>query len=97
MFHSGDAEGPTANCGEEEFCSHPKENKTVRDYIDYLKKYKQSGYSKDFPCLYLKDWHFTRCVRNYIFLIRLTNESLDILLWILWSFEHIMLQGFNQV
>ena len=62
---SGKAEGSAANCGKEEFCSHPKENKSLEDYILYLKEYRQSGYSDDYPCLYLKDWHFTRYAETF--------------------------------
>ena len=51
---------PIANCNKEEYSSHPKSELSFSDYVDYLKRYRASGYSEQMPCLYLKDWH---CVR----------------------------------
>lgn len=33
----------------------------MEDYLEYWMNYKETGYSKSMPLLYLKDWH---CARN---------------------------------
>ncbi|KZS11416.1 putative JmjC domain-containing protein 4 [Daphnia magna] len=53
----GEAEVPVANCGESYFDSHPKSNWTLKDFVTYMREYKEKGYPSTMPCLYLKDWH----------------------------------------
>ena len=55
----GTATAPVANCKEKEFSSHPKQDMTLKDYLDYWEDYRDRGYPETDPCLYLKDWHFT--------------------------------------
>ncbi|XP_055955371.1 2-oxoglutarate and iron-dependent oxygenase JMJD4 [Patella vulgata] len=61
----GDITVPVADCGKEEFSSHPKEDMTLSEYVDYLVQYKQDGYPEHERCLYLKDWHFIRDCPDY--------------------------------
>ncbi|KAK6174382.1 hypothetical protein SNE40_017670 [Patella caerulea] len=61
----GDITVPVADCGKEEFSSHPKEDMTLSEYVDYLVQYKQDGYPQHERCLYLKDWHFIRDCPDY--------------------------------
>ncbi|XP_074662894.1 2-oxoglutarate and iron-dependent oxygenase JMJD4-like [Tubulanus polymorphus] len=58
----GDAVVPIAHCDKEEFNSHPKSDKSMKDYLDYWMKYVESDYSNQLPCDYLKDWH---CMRSF--------------------------------
>ena len=51
---------PVANCNEEEYSSHPKEDLTLEKYVDYIAKYAEDGHTEDTRCLYLKDWHFVK-------------------------------------
>ena len=64
MF-SGDCVVPVANCKEEQFFSHPKQDLTLKEYIKYWREYKDDGYPDTESCLYLKDWHFTKYVHGH--------------------------------
>ncbi|KAL3854984.1 hypothetical protein ACJMK2_014216 [Sinanodonta woodiana] len=61
----GKASVPVADCGKEEYSSHPKESMTLTSYIEYLKDKKEKGQNSDERCLYLKDWHFTKAFPDY--------------------------------
>jgi hypothetical protein len=70
FFLQGEAIVPVANCGQEQFSSHPKKDMLLSEYLDYWENYRSEGYPGNQPCLYLKDWHFTKYVqRMYIILI----------------------------
>ena len=56
----GAVECCVANCGQEEYNTHPKSDMTVDAYIEYIRCYQQQGYPANMDCLYLKDWHFTK-------------------------------------
>ena len=56
---SGSGTAPVANCKEEQYSAHPKQDMTLTEYIDYWEDYRARGYPESDPCLYLKDWHFT--------------------------------------
>ncbi|XP_012943249.1 2-oxoglutarate and iron-dependent oxygenase JMJD4 isoform X2 [Aplysia californica] len=58
--HFGDATAPVADCSGEEFCSHPKSEMKVQEFLTYWQDYAEKGYPANEKCLYLKDWHFTR-------------------------------------
>lgn len=53
----GESEVPVANCGESYFDSHPKSNWTLKDFVTYMREYKEKGYPSTMPCLYLKVKH----------------------------------------
>ncbi|KAM5298801.1 2-oxoglutarate and iron-dependent oxygenase JMJD4 [Ctenodactylus gundi] len=50
----GDVVVPVANCGVQEYNSHPTERMPLREYVRYWKECAQGGR------LYLKDWHLCR-------------------------------------
>uniref|UniRef100_A0A1B6KL98 2-oxoglutarate and iron-dependent oxygenase JMJD4 n=1 Tax=Graphocephala atropunctata TaxID=36148 RepID=A0A1B6KL98_9HEMI len=58
--HFGDVSVPVADCGDRYYNAQKKEEQTLKQYLNYWKKYLCSNYSSEMPCLYLKDWHFTR-------------------------------------
>ncbi|XP_045179491.2 2-oxoglutarate and iron-dependent oxygenase JMJD4-like [Mercenaria mercenaria] len=61
----GDAIVPVANCKQEQYSSHPKQDILLSEYLDYWEKYRVDGYPEDEPRLYLKDWHFTKAYPDY--------------------------------
>ncbi|XP_067001923.2 2-oxoglutarate and iron-dependent oxygenase JMJD4 isoform X3 [Anabrus simplex] len=56
----GQVEVPVANCGEKYYNVHKKSTMLLSDYLNYWKNYIDQGYPDNIPCLYMKDWHFTR-------------------------------------
>ncbi|XP_067685892.1 2-oxoglutarate and iron-dependent oxygenase JMJD4-like [Haliotis asinina] len=62
ISHFGSAIVPVADCSQEKFSSHPKEEMSLKDYFKYWKEQTVSPGSK---CLYLKDWHFNREFPKY--------------------------------
>ncbi|XP_065222081.1 2-oxoglutarate and iron-dependent oxygenase JMJD4 [Planococcus citri] len=56
----GEAEVPVANCNEKYFNAQSKCCMKFSQFADYWKKFIENGYPSSEPCLYLKDWHFTR-------------------------------------
>lgn len=54
----GDVIAPVSNCNSYYFNAHEKSDMTIKEYMDYWKKYSNSLESE--PCYYLKDWHFTK-------------------------------------
>ncbi|XP_052812566.1 2-oxoglutarate and iron-dependent oxygenase JMJD4-like isoform X2 [Mya arenaria] len=63
--HFGDAVVPVADCKVEQYSSHPKREMTLNEYLDYWQEYQAKDYPPDLPCLYLKDWHFTKAFPDY--------------------------------
>jgi hypothetical protein len=66
----GEAEVPVANCGESYFDSHLKSNWTLKDFLIYVKEYKNKDYSTEMPCLYLKV-RVVCCILNLSYIILL--------------------------
>ncbi|XP_046555323.1 2-oxoglutarate and iron-dependent oxygenase JMJD4-like [Haliotis rubra] len=62
ISHFGSATVPVADCSQEKFSSHPKEEMSLKDYFKYWKEQTASPGAK---CLYLKDWHFNREFPEY--------------------------------
>ncbi|KAK3611203.1 hypothetical protein CHS0354_009457 [Potamilus streckersoni] len=62
----GGASVPVADCGKEEYSSHPKISMTLTSYIEYLRNKRGVVQNNDERCLYLKDWHFTRAFPDYM-------------------------------
>lgn len=60
LFLVGQGTVPVANCNQECYSSHPKQDIKFADYIEYWQDYIASGYDGTKECLYLKDWHFNR-------------------------------------
>ncbi|XP_059168788.1 uncharacterized protein LOC131950584 [Physella acuta] len=65
MEKFGDATAPIADCNVEEYCAHPKTEMSVKNFLLYWMKHRSQGHPGDAKCLYLKDWHFTRCFPSY--------------------------------
>ncbi|XP_069107689.1 2-oxoglutarate and iron-dependent oxygenase JMJD4-like isoform X2 [Argopecten irradians] len=61
----GDAVVPVANCGQEKFSSHCKEDMVFREFLEYWETYISDSHPKSHRCLYLKDWHFTKAFPDY--------------------------------
>lgn len=82
LFYKRDALAPVANCDVKVYNSHCKEDMYVKNYIAYWRG--KSKNEKNMPCLYLKDWHFTRQYPYYeayltpeYFMSDWLNEFLD--------------------
>lgn len=60
LFLSGDVTVPVANCENVQYDAQPKEDMTLRDYLDYWQKHIKQNYESEKGCLYMKDMHFTR-------------------------------------
>ncbi|PIK40416.1 putative jmjC domain-containing protein 4 [Apostichopus japonicus] len=58
--HFGDVTVPVANCEKVQYDAQPKEDMTLRDYLDYWQKHIKQNYESEKGCLYMKDMHFTR-------------------------------------
>ncbi|XP_033728591.1 uncharacterized protein LOC117317769 isoform X2 [Pecten maximus] len=61
----GDVVAPVANCGQEKFSSHCKEEMKLKEFLDYWENYISQGHPRSQKCLYLKDWHFTKVFPSY--------------------------------
>ncbi|KAF4520585.1 hypothetical protein B566_EDAN005996, partial [Ephemera danica] len=61
----GSAKVPVADCNDQYYNSQMKIEDTVVNFIEYWKNYCDKGYPEEFPCLYLKDWHFPRDYPDY--------------------------------
>ncbi|EZA49639.1 hypothetical protein DMN91_006417 [Ooceraea biroi] len=55
---------PVADCNRKFYNSQLKDDMSMRSYLEYWVDYKQNGYSKSMPLLYLKDWHCTKHFPN---------------------------------
>lgn len=55
----GSAAVPVANCDEKYYNVQKKSDSLLGDYLSYWRDYNEKCHT-DLPCLYLKDWHFTR-------------------------------------
>ncbi|KAJ9577233.1 hypothetical protein L9F63_006207 [Diploptera punctata] len=55
----GSAAVPVANCDEKYYNAQKKSDSSLSDYLIYWREYIEKCHT-DLPCLYLKDWHFTR-------------------------------------
>lgn len=55
---------PVANCNAKEYNANPKQVMPFKEFIHYWKEYIQNGHSSPKGCLYLKDWHMSRCTFN---------------------------------
>ncbi|XP_072426144.1 2-oxoglutarate and iron-dependent oxygenase JMJD4 isoform X2 [Chiloscyllium punctatum] len=60
LKHFGDFVVPVANCDVKEYNANPKHNIPLRDYLNYWREHRESGYSSPQGCLYMKDWHMHR-------------------------------------
>ncbi|XP_020371648.1 2-oxoglutarate and iron-dependent oxygenase JMJD4 [Rhincodon typus] len=60
LKHFGDFIVPVANCDVKEYNANPKHNIPLRDYLNYWREHRESGYSSPQGCLYMKDWHMHR-------------------------------------
>ncbi|GLH16369.1 2-oxoglutarate and iron-dependent oxygenase JMJD4 homolog [Gryllus bimaculatus] len=57
---------PVADCGEKYYNVQKKQPTQFSEYLSYWEKYIKNGYPSDMPCLYLKDWHFTKDFPTHI-------------------------------
>ncbi|XP_048238027.1 2-oxoglutarate and iron-dependent oxygenase JMJD4-like isoform X2 [Haliotis rufescens] len=62
ISHFGSVTVPVADCSQEKFSSHPKEEMSLKDYFIY---WKERTVTPEEKCFYLKDWHFNREFPEY--------------------------------
>lgn len=56
----GNTNVPVADCGVKYYNVQKKCFTPFAEFLKYWKDYKNNGYPTCMPCLYLKDWHFTK-------------------------------------